>query len=79
MSGKSLPLSRHELIEVTELQLRAMRRTLYEEADEVCWSEEVCGWVLDKANPDETGARGIRQIVQNDVEARLMDRSSTVT
>ena len=40
---------------------------------EVCWSEEVCGWVLDKANPDETGARGIRQIVQNDVEARLAD------
>ena len=69
-----LPLSRHELIEVTELQLRAMRRTLYAEKQmEVCWSEEVCGWVLDKANPDETGARGIRQIVQNDVEARLAD------
>ena len=69
-----LPLSRNELIEVTELQLRAMRRTLYAEKQmEVCWSEDVCGWVLDKADPDETGARGIRQIVQNDVEARLAD------
>jgi len=69
-----LPLSRPELLQVTDLQLQSMRRTLYAEKQiDIRWTDEVRDLVLDKANPEEFGARGIRQVVQNDVEARLAD------
>ena len=69
-----LPLSRQELLQVTDLQLQSMRRVLYAEKQiDIRWNDEVRDLVLDKAKPDEFGARGIRQVVQNDVEARLAD------
>lgn len=69
-----LPLSRSELLQVTELQLQSMRRILYQEKQiEIRWSPDVASFVLDKANPDEFGARGIRQTIQSEVEAKLAD------
>jgi ATP-dependent Clp protease ATP-binding subunit ClpC len=67
------PLSREEIKDIVELEIRKVRERLVEHAITLEITEEAREWIADKGYDPEYGARPLRRLIQNEIEDELSD------
>ncbi|MBC6954823.1 MAG: ATP-dependent Clp protease ATP-binding subunit [Chloroflexi bacterium] len=67
------PLSRAEIKQIVELEIKKVSDRLIENAISLELSEEAQDWLAEHGYDPEFGARPLRRLIQNEVEDRLSD------